>query len=275
MLLNNPNRPHAQRALVKLLAEYYNTDKIEVFQSLMRRRNADFSVDGLFGNQSYSAMYSDLLKPVELTIFNDFIRQETDKNQIVLHHSAGWDNARRMFEIWQIDGQRAVATAIGITDSGEVVRGYDERFWAHHIGMSNNFNLARNRGSVAVEICNFGCLVKRGGLYYTWVDNFGRSGPGVTVPESKVIKLDYKGWEYYEIYTDAEIEALKKWILLQSLRWNIDLTYRHEDMFPGLNQTSQRAIQGGNGIYTHNSYLSWKTDVSPQPKLIQMLQSLD
>lgn len=274
MILNTPDRAFAQKALVKLLKEYYNTDSVMVFQKAMKDKGYNINPDGDFGLISYATMYADLLKPTEYQGFTDFVRQETVKNQIVLHHSAGWDNARGMFADWQRDGQRGVATSIGITDNGEVVRGYNEAFWAHHIGMSNNYNLPRNMQSVAVEICNWGCLMKRGGLYYTWANDYGRKGPGVTLPENKVIKLDYKGWEYYEIYTDAEIATLKKWILLQSLRWNIDLTYRHEEMFPGLNEVSNKVIQGMNGIFSHNSYISWKTDISPQPKMIAMLKTL-
>jgi len=54
------------------------------------------------------------------------------------------------------------------------------------------------------------------------------------------------------------------------MRFGIALAYRENDMW----QLSQRAIDGVSGIYTHNSYLSWKTDVSPQPKLIKMVESL-
>lgn len=37
---------------------------------------------------------------------------------------------------------------------------------------------------------------------------------------------------------------------------------------------SNKALKGQNGLYTHNSYRRDKSDVSPQPKLIEMLKSL-
>lgn len=269
------NKIFAQKALKKILVDYYSGIGINEFQKYAQDKKLyTGKIDGDFGLLSYAALYSDLIKPVELSGFNDFIRAEYPKNQIVLHHSAGWDNARGMFEHWQKDGQRAVATSIGITDDGTIVRGYEEKFWAHHIGSIEWNNVALNQQSVAVEICNFGSLIKKGDKYVTWVNEFGTKGTSVTIPENKVIALDYKGYKFYEIYTDKEIQSLKKWVLVMSLRWNIDLTYNHADMFPGLRQTSKKALSGANGMFTHNSFIDWKTDISPQPKIIEMLKSL-
>ncbi|MCU0439305.1 MAG: N-acetylmuramoyl-L-alanine amidase [Raineya sp.] len=269
------NKIHAQKALNKILAKYYAGISVEAFQKYAQDKKLySGKIDGDFGLLSYAALYADLIKPVELQGFTDFIRAEFPKEQIVLHHSAGWDNARGMFDSWQKDGQRGVATAIGIIDNGTIVRGYNEVFWGHHIGSENWNNVALNQKSVAVEICNFGCLMKREGKYFAWPNNYGTKGPGVEIPESKVIKLNYKGFEFYEVYTDKEIESLEKWILVMSLRWNIDLTYRHQDMFPNTGQVSARALQGTNGMFTHNSFIDWKTDISPQPKMISMLEKL-
>jgi hypothetical protein len=76
--------------------------------------------------------------------------------------------------------------------------------------------------------------------------------------------------KFYEIYTDDEIKALKYWTLLNAMRWDIPLDYSYEEYF----SISKKALSGQKGIFTHNSYRADKTDVSPQPKLIEMAKTL-
>ncbi len=219
--------------------------------------------DGLAGINTYNRLYRLLLNVVDLQNFGgNFYPEIHTKRQIVWHHSAGWDDARAMYDWWRQDGVRHVATAIGITDNGSIFRGYDEQFWAHHIGMQHWNNLARNQQSVAVEICNWGALTETPEGLKTWA--------GTIVPKDKAIELNYKNIKFFEAYTDAEIKALKYWTLLNAMRFNIPLDYREADMW----LVSQNAINGVAGIYTHNSFLSWKSDVSPQPKLIDMAKGL-
>jgi hypothetical protein len=256
-----------------IIAEHHKTTRRNVLMNLLTelgyrsiidfQRAHDLVADGLAGINTYNALYQRLLKVVDLQNFaGNFYRETHQKKQIVWHHSAGWDDARGMYDWWRQDGAYHVATAIGIVDAGIVFRGYDEGFWAHHIGMQHPFNVLRNQQSVAVEICNWGAL--------TEVSEGLKSWAGAIVPKNKTIELSYKGIKYYEIYTDAEIESLKKWTLLNALRFGIPLKYNEADMW----QVSQNAIDGVAGIYTHNSFLSWKSDVSPQPKLIAMAKKL-
>lgn len=233
-------------------------DSIETFQ-----KANNLVVDGLFGSMSYKILYGQMLNVVDLTTFGGhYYLQVYPKNQIIWHHSAGWDNARGMYDWWRRDKVYHVATSIGITDRGLIFRGYDEQFWAHHIGMQHWLNLSRNQQSVAVEICNWGSLREKDGKLYSWA--------GVEIPKEKTIELNYKGYQYYEAYTEAEIDALKYWTLLNAVRFDIPVTYREEDMW----EVSYNAINGKPGIYTHNSFISWKTDVSPQPNLINMAKGL-
>lgn len=219
-------------------------------------------VDGLAGAATYNALYVHLLKVENIRFAGNFYQEIYQKRQIVWHHSAGWDNARGMFDWWVQDKVFHVATAVGITDDGTVSRGYDEQFWAHHIGMSNLQNLQRNRESVAVEICNWGALTETAQGLKTWA--------GVVLPADKAIELNYKGIKFFEVYTEAEIKALKYWTLLNAMRFDIPLAYSEFDMW----HLSNRAINGQAGLYTHNSFIDWKSDVSPQPKLIKMAKNL-
>lgn len=258
LIHENENSQRA-KVLYNVLKEYTSSNTIRDYQIAK-----GITVDGIAGNETWDTLYKELLKVVEVDFSGYFYPQIYPKKQIIWHHSAGWDNARNMFYWWKIDGVRHVATSIGIIDDGTVYRGFHEDFWAHHIGMKDWRNPARNQEAVAVEICNWGTLNKSGDRYYsTWV-------PTAEVGAGKVIELNYKGVKYYEAYTDAEIETLKRWTLLIAIRYGIPLDYRENDMW----KLSENAKNGVPGIYTHNSFIEGKTDVSPQPKLIAMAESL-
>ncbi|MDX1903869.1 MAG: N-acetylmuramoyl-L-alanine amidase [Thermonemataceae bacterium] len=247
-----PEIPRRNALLYNLLATIGYWD-IKRFQ-----KNNNLLPDGIFGSKSWNMLYSKLLKVQPINFEGYYYKVEQNKKQIVWHHSAGSDNAENMFEWWKRDNVNHVATCIGIEKSGRVVKGFDEGYWAHHIGMSNAYNLIRNQESIAVELTNWGNLRD----FSTWAGN--------KIDEKNAIELNYKGSKFYEAYTDAQIKALELWTLLVALRFDIPLTYSEKDMW----EVSSNAIQGKAGIYTHNSFISWKTDVSPQPKLIKMAKNL-
>jgi hypothetical protein len=238
--------------------------------------------DGLFGIKYYTTLYNQLLKVVNMNFEGYYFKEVHPKKQIIWHHSAGWDNARGMFEWWKSDGKTHVAPSIGITDDGVISKGFDESFWAASIGCdaktftSNGVpliwnstktmvinNLLLDQGAVAMEICNWGNLIEKNGSLYSWADT--------KVPREKAIELNYKTYKYFEKYTDAEVKATKYWTLLNAIRFNIPLTYNYEDMF----KVSKKALSGQAGLYTHNSYRFDKSDVSPQESIIQAAKELE
>ena len=101
--------------LNNLLAELGYSD-IKDFQN----KNG-LKVDGQFGDKSFNLLYHTLLKVIDVSFEGSYHKSIHQKNQIIWHHSAGWDNARGMFQSWQNDNKEHVATAIGINDKGEVV----------------------------------------------------------------------------------------------------------------------------------------------------------
>jgi hypothetical protein len=237
------------------------------------------TADGLFGMMSYNKLYSILLKVEAVDFEGHYIKVAQPKKQIIWHHSAGWDNVRGMFEWWKNDKVFHVATAIGINDEGTVYRGFDESFWAASIGCTSDIfiangvplkyvngrvanNVELDQAAVAVEVGNWGSLTFKDGKYYSWAN--------AVVPAEKVIELNYKYVKFYEAYTDAEIKTLKYWTLLNAIRFQIPVDYSYDDFF----KVSKKALSGQKGVFTHNSYRSDKSDVSPQPKLIKMAESM-
>lgn len=207
-----------------------------------------------------------------------YIKEETKKKQIVLHHTAGNSSGVNVMINWNNDKRGKIATCVSISGKrssnsydGEIVQGYSSKFWAYHLGIKQEVFSSNNvayqnldKQAIGIEICNWGPLEKINDKYYNYVDK--------EVPFSEVCILEkpFKGYKYYHAYTDAQIESTRQ--LLEYWRdiYKIDISYKEEDMW----SVSKNALSGVNGLYTHNSYRRDKTDISPQPKMIEMLKSL-
>ncbi len=229
----------------------------------------------------------DLTKIQEYPLPDDqYIKVEYEKTQVVLHHSAGWDNSRNMIDGWKAD-KRRVATSYGLTDDGTLMEAFNPKYWASHIGYfingdpsnakahalvpgsnTQNYNLGVETRTVGIEICNWGNLTLRDGKYHTWVSTIQRP---VTVDASKVVTYEkpFRGCRHFERITDHEIETLWKWIRHICKVFDIPAKFDLTNFDLNVN-----AIKGVPGVYTHCNFHAQKVDLPPQKELIEMLKAL-
>lgn len=213
----------------------------------------------------------------------EYYKEDSKKNAIVIHHTAGGSNPIWTIDGWERDqtqsgGALKVATAfvIGRASSsggtaeydGKIYRAFDERYFAHHLGtkLANNWGL--NKNSVAIEVCNYGGLRKtRDGKFINYVNREVR-------PEHVIdLGFEWRGFRFYENYTDVQLEALGlliRWIA-EKFDINVSKSNKIGVSWFALNQD---AMNGTPGLWTHCNYRSDKTDMYPHPKLIQLINSL-
>lgn len=209
---------------------------------------------------------------------SQYIRETHEKKQIYLHHTAGNPDPFGVFRYWASNPER-IATCVAIGGKprrnsrwvdGEIAQGFSSRYWAYHLGVKEStfqyFDLpyiSLDRISIGVEICNWGQLTYEDGQFYNYVD--------MIIPENEVCELDepFKGHKYYHAYTDAQIDTVGELLIFWNDRYGIPIEY-NSDIF----DITERALVGEPGVYTHNSVRRGKVDISPQPKIIEMLQSL-
>ena len=208
-----------------------------------------------------------------------FFKEETKKVMIILHHTAGNSSGVGTIKMWDADNRGRIATCVTIsgkglskdTYDGEICQAFSSKYWAYHLGLKAD--IFKSKGvpyksiepmAVAIEICNWGPLDKKGEKYFNYVDR--------EVPTDQVTILDtpYKGHKYYHRYTDAQIESVKQLLLYWNKIYGIDLTYLESDMW----DISVKGLKGGNGVYTHNSFRKDKSDIYPCPRMITMLKTL-
>lgn len=209
----------------------------------------------------------------------EYFMVETDKKQIVLHHTAGNSSGVSTINNWNTDTRGRIATCVCIsgkgqsknTFDGEICQAFSSKHWAYHLGMKPEVFKAfgvpyqsLDKISIGIEICAWGVLSKKGDKYYNYVNR------EVAKEDVSVLETKYKGSHYYHKYTDAQIESVRKLLIYWNEIYGIPLDYNEKDMW----ELSKNAVSGVKGLYTHNSYRKDKSDVFPQPELIQMLKEL-
>lgn len=209
---------------------------------------------------------------------NEFIRVETEKKQIYLHHTAGRSSGVRCIRHWNDDKRGRVATCVVISGKdakmskdGEICQAFSSKYWAYHLGVKSEIFKANDvpyklldKNSIGIEICNWGYLTEKDGTFYNYVNG--------VVPEDEVTTLEtpYKRKRYYHRYTDAQIESVRQLLVFWNKRYGISITYNECDMW----NVSKRALRGENGLFTHNSVRPDKLDIYPCPRMIEMLKTL-
>ena len=207
----------------------------------------------------------------------------TNKKQIVIHHTAGRQNAEGDIAGWR-KKPYPIATHYIIERSGDTEHVFSDKFWSNHIGMGNSFNVKRNKESLSIELTSMGWLNKRNdGTYQGYVGKSktaaewgGVSEPYMVDNNGNIVKNPngYKGKNYFQSYSATQLTRMAEIINNWSSTFGINISnLNFGDVFPSTRSgiPSQAAVKGTPGIYTHNSYRGDKIDVMPQKELLEII----
>ena len=229
-----------------------------------------------------------------------YVDKLTSKKYIFIHHTAGRSNPYTCIDHWARDQRGRIGThfVIGGIDSrldaksvskesaphdGLILQAIPENNYGFHLGATKSNYMHVH--SLSIEICSAGYLKKKGDKFYTWYNE--------EVHPSQVAELDqeFRGYKYYQKYTDKQLKALKALLILIADKHNIDLqtgliktlkptfgiandserTKRQHKAF----EYSEAACQGKiTGLLSHTNVRKDKSDVFPQVELIQLLRSM-
>lgn len=198
-----------------------------------------------------------------------YVSRETKKKQIVLHHTVSGDGIEGDVSSWLATKQR-IATCIIVGRDGIMYQCFSSRYWGYHLGVKASqfaeFGLPYDLlddNAIGVEIDSYGGLVKKGNKWYNVYGGVVDSRKVIEYPEG------YRGYFGFEKYNDKQIQVIEETLRYWGERYDIDLQY-HENMF----EYNKDALKGTEGVWSHSSFRQDKSDVHPQPELIQMLKSL-
>jgi hypothetical protein len=282
---------------VKELQEFLNINADGIFgvgtKSAVQKwqTNNNLVADGIVGPATWDAMglaTTDTSEKVYTTdnglVINrhflpvgEYKQGPINAEWLFLHHTAGWHNPYKTIDSWGRDSRGAVATEFvlggpsvkGNDDkyNGEMVQAFPEGNYGWHLGKNGSQKMHVN--SIGIEVCNFGYIVN------------GKTYAGTTVADSQIVELDkeFRGHKLWHRYSDAQIEALHKWILWIAERDNIDvraglpalIKEKGADAF----EFNEDAYYGRvKGLWTHTNTRKDKVDMFPQQELMDMLVSL-
>ena len=120
--------------------------------------------------------------------------------------------------------------------------------------------------SIGIELCSLGPITLKNGVFY---DIYKRA-----VSSEKVVKISYKGYQYWEKYTEQQIKSVE---LL--LRFLIEKFPKIKDKLRPTNYSTfvniqQSALEMKESIVFHTSLRTDKSDIFGQEEMIQMLNNL-
>lgn len=263
----------------------FDDETVSSIKSFQKKNSLDN--DAIVGKGTWKVLlekgYTFFPKSTNLFLSNnEFLSELHYKKQIILHHTAGGPRPDFTIGWWEQDTQRVGTSFVIGRKSGDpdifdgiVYRAFPEYLWAYHLGLSKknspisaDLRSALNKISIGIEICSYGPLVKyEDGTFKTVVNN-------KVIPAEEVSDLgsDWRGYKYFEKYSEKQLEATKNLILTLAYYYNIpvdDIAY-DSNWF----DIHKDALNATPGIWTHVNYRKDKTDCFPQPELIDMLNSL-
>lgn len=227
---------------------------------------------------------------------NEYFAGPTPKQWIFLHHTAGWHNPGNVIDNWAADSRGAIATEFIIggqsirnndnTHDGQIMQAFPTGGYAWHLGIGNS---EMHRNAVGIEVCSFGQLTADGyyrtlsgqqiwqpmkkGKFYTYV--------GTEVHPEQVVKLakPFRTFQYWQRYSNQQIEALARLILHIANRDNIDVRKGLPQL---VRKQGAKAFDTCNpelakqtpGLWCHANLTTAKLDMFPQEELVEMLRGV-
>jgi N-acetyl-anhydromuramyl-L-alanine amidase AmpD len=195
------------------------------------------------------------------------------KTQIVLHHTVGGGKPTPVVEYWDKYVTGRVGTHFVIGKNGEIVQTMDLQDWASHVNCDGKGNVGNGkqvldieRRTIGIELCAWGGLVEYKGKFYT---SYGVK-PQNIIEEDKVYRCDFRGFKAYDRYSEPQLLALKQLLVFLGNTLSLDITKTCASNF----ELSDKAHAQEMVVCSHTNFRKDKSDVFPQPELIDLLQSL-
>jgi N-acetylmuramoyl-L-alanine amidase len=200
-----------------------------------------------------------------------YFSKKFTKTQIVLHHTVSGEGVLGDITHW-IKSKFRMGTCVIVGRRGDINQLFSSRFWAYHLGVTTSTYRRmgvpykrRDMESIGIELDSYGGL-KFNKTLDRWENVYGGHVLDANVIE---YKDGYRGYFAFERYTKEQIESIRQLLVYWNEQYGIPLTY-NEGMF----DVSAKALGGTPGVWSHTSYRFDKSDVHPQPELIEMLKSL-
>jgi len=214
----------------------------------------------------------------------NFVQERVKKTQIVLHHTVSGEGVEGDIAWWNKMDEK-IATHYIIDRQGVVHQLFDDDFWAYHLGLTadhfRKFNMPfqnLNKTSIGIELDSWGPVLPSGDKYYPvkWDSASKKHVPDaakkplVHYPTEYCTGAKYKGFQFFEMYTDKQLASLSKLLEKLCVDHGIPVGYKGDQFWIA----NKMALSGQPGIWGHVSFRTDKSDPHPQPNLVKLLKTI-
>jgi hypothetical protein len=210
----------------------------------------------------------------------EYIKKETSKKYIMIHHTAGRHNPYKCIDHWGRDSRGRVGTnyVIGGISSdgsdkqydGKILRAIDDKYFGWHIGAGGSYSMKEQ--TLSIEICSAGGLKEKNGEWYTWF--------GEKISEDQVCILDkkFRGYKAFHKYSEEQLISLEALLRYLAEKHGISLKLGMQMML----ETGDNPYEWNSSVYngkirgllSHTNVRKDKSDVFPQPELTELIKRL-
>ena len=221
-------------------------------------------------------------------IGNIFVKEETKKTFIMLHHTAGhskgpkstikgWSKRAYEYTLANPGKRNRIATHYVIDQKGNAEHVFPEKYWAGNCGSGYPGHM--NRQSLSIEIQAIGYLTKiSDGPPPKFKDYTNSNWPrkkyggfAARPVNDKYTPITYKGYDWYEGYSNAAINATRNVVKGWMDKYNIPFVYDYKVLFPNRGPIFIPDASW-KGVLTHNSIKKGKSDIFPQKEMLEMMK---
>jgi N-acetyl-anhydromuramyl-L-alanine amidase AmpD len=195
-----------------------------------------------------------------------YFAEETPKNQILMHFTAG-STVAGAIATWNRDPLQ-VGTAFLVDRDGSIYQAFDPKYWAYHLGVTaaaGNTRHRFDRQSIGIEMINWGRLTQdERGFLYNWQRDPARPGRGKLTDTEALGALTlaqpYRGGRFWQAFPPVQLAAVRE--LVHSLCKSFAIPLQIPA--PANRLTCDPRFAGAfRGIVGHQMYLADKTDPGP------------
>ncbi|MNJ90659.1 N-acetylmuramoyl-L-alanine amidase [compost metagenome] len=193
---------------------------------------------------------------------SQYYRTAYTKKQIVLHGTNSDSSPKEIVSYWHSNPAK-IGAAFLIDQDGTIYQTFESHYWIHHIGLRGENFLSLDQHSIAIDLCCIGPLKEIDGLFYSLSNSL------IDVSEVIDYGKEYRGYRYFQRYSDEQVQSLKGLLLKLCNTHAIPKQIATESW-----DISLAALDGKPGIFTGVNFRKDVSDCHPQKELVEMLISL-
>ena len=200
-------------------------------------------------------------EPLPIKLSNtQYYEKGYPKKYIFLHHTSGRSVGDAIS--WWNSKPDHVSTAFIIGRDGKIFKCFDPKYWAYALGLKGG--TAIEKASIQIELVAWGKVARKNEKFVSYV--------GTTIPNDEVVEFKdmFRESYHYHKYTDEQLEALR--VLLPKLVNDFGIKVQPLTNF--WHYDKNWLSNPKEGIWSHSTVRSDKSDIMPQKELITLLYSL-